>query len=79
MSLLYLTVSKRKKVLKERWKMSNRGISHRLPFAILSLRKRRKALLYQRMLINVEEIIELEIHLGNTTVITVTKDAKTSE
>lgn len=31
------------------------------------------------MLINVEEIIELEIHLGNTTVITVTKDTKTSE
>lgn len=30
------------------------------------------------MLINVKEIRELETHWGNTTVITITKDAKTS-
>lgn len=31
------------------------------------------------MVINVKEIRELETHWGNTTIITVTKDAKTSE
>lgn len=47
------------------------------PLATLSLWK---ALPHQRMLRNAEEIISLENHhLGNTTVITVIRDAKASE
>lgn len=48
----------------------------RLPLAILSLRKKRKALLYQRMLMNVGEVRELELHLGNTTIEPVRKMLK---
>ena len=57
-------------------KRTEKLVIERFPLAIPSIWKRSKALLYQRMLINAEEIMELENHHLRNTIIMILKMIK---